>query len=103
MLFADLVGQSSQLSAADLGSNCRVFQQQLEMVDSMKSPPDAQHDLLMDFTFHEGIRYFITSAPRTFVGVVDAKNPLFISSDNFVQPVESASSGEQLSADVLAS
>ncbi|KAK6750072.1 hypothetical protein RB195_002206 [Necator americanus] len=57
----------------------------ISTVDSMNSPPDAQHDLLlMDFTFHERIRHFIASAPRTFT-------------------VESAASGEQLSADVQAS
>ncbi|KAK6730622.1 hypothetical protein RB195_007222 [Necator americanus] len=66
VLPADLVGQSLQLSALDLGSNCRVVQQQFETVDPMNSPPLAQHDLLlMDFTFHERIRHFIESAPRT--------------------------------------
>ncbi|KAK6767147.1 hypothetical protein RB195_026472 [Necator americanus] len=72
----------------------------------MNSPPDAQHDLpLIDFTFHERIRHFIASAPRTFVGVgvVDVEDPFFISSDNGVRPVESAASGEQLSADVRVS
>ncbi|KAK6726131.1 hypothetical protein RB195_004444 [Necator americanus] len=103
VLLADLVGQSSQLSVVDLGSNCRVVRQQFEMVDSMKSPPDAQHDLfLMDFTFHERIRHFIASALRTFVGVADVEDPFFISSDNGVQPVESVVSREQLSADVQA-
>ncbi|KAK6735348.1 hypothetical protein RB195_018511 [Necator americanus] len=104
VLLADLVGQSLQLSAIDLGSNCRVVRQQFETVDFMNSPPDAQHDLLlMDFTFHERIWHFITSAPRTFVGVVDVEDPFFISSDNDDQPVESAASVEQLSADVQAS
>ncbi|KAK6730370.1 hypothetical protein RB195_007062 [Necator americanus] len=101
VLPADLVGQSLQLSAVDLGSNCRVVRQQFETVDSMNSPPHARHDLLlMDFIFHERIRHFIASAPRTFVSVVDVDDPFFISSDNGVQPVESAASGEQLSADV---
>ncbi|KAK6743878.1 hypothetical protein RB195_010898 [Necator americanus] len=69
VLFADLLGQSLQVSAADLGSNCRVVRQQLTTVDSTNSPPDAHHDLLlMDFTFHERIRHFIASAPPTFVG-----------------------------------
>ncbi|KAK6733364.1 hypothetical protein RB195_017233 [Necator americanus] len=58
------------------------------MVDSMNFLPDAQHDLLMDFTSHERIRHFIASAPL---------------SDNGVQPVESAAFGEQLSAEVQAS
>ncbi|KAK6764339.1 hypothetical protein RB195_024603 [Necator americanus] len=49
------------------------------------------------------IRHFIASAPRIFVVVVDVEDPSFISSDNGVQPVESAASGEQLSADVQAS
>ncbi|KAK6754742.1 hypothetical protein RB195_013621 [Necator americanus] len=102
VLLADLVGLSLQLSAADLGSNCRVVRQQLETVYSMNSPPDAQHDLLlMDFTFHERIRHFIASAPRTFVGGVDVEDPFFISNDNGVQPVESAASEEQLNADVF--
>ncbi|ETN72627.1 hypothetical protein NECAME_18755 [Necator americanus] len=57
----------------------------------------------MDFIFHERIRHFIASTPRTFVGVVDAEDPLFISSDDGVQPVESAASGEQLSAHVQVS
>ncbi|KAK6737502.1 hypothetical protein RB195_019919 [Necator americanus] len=57
----------------------------------------------MDFTFHKRIRHFIASAPGTFVGVVDVEDPFFISSDNGVQPVESAVSGRQLSADVQAS
>ncbi|KAK6760418.1 hypothetical protein RB195_021764 [Necator americanus] len=104
VLLADLLGQSLQLSAVDLGSNCRVVRQRLEMVDSMNSSPDAQHDLLlMNFTFHERTRHSIASAPCTFVGVVDVEDPFFISSDNGVQSVESAASGEQLSADVQAS
>ncbi|KAK6755603.1 hypothetical protein RB195_014150 [Necator americanus] len=101
VLLANLVGQSLQFSTVDLGSNCRVVRQQFEAVYSIKSPPSAQHDLLfMDFTFHERTRHFIASVPRTFVGVVDVEDPFFISSDNGVQPVESAASGEQLSADV---
>ncbi|KAK6761780.1 hypothetical protein RB195_022749 [Necator americanus] len=104
VLLADLVGQSLQLSAVNLGSNCRVVRQQFETVDSMNSLPEALHDLLlMDFTFHERIRHFIASAPGTFVGVVDVRDPFFISSDNGVQPLESAVYGEQLSADVQAS
>ncbi|KAK6736506.1 hypothetical protein RB195_019285 [Necator americanus] len=104
VLLADLVGQSLQLSAVEIGSNCRVVRQQFETIDSMNSPSDAQHDLLlMDFTFHERIRHFIASAPRTFVGVVDVEDPFFISSDNGVQPVESAASGEQLNTHVQAS
>ncbi|KAK6762156.1 hypothetical protein RB195_023029 [Necator americanus] len=39
----------------------------------------------------------------TWLGVVDVKDLFFISSNNSVQPVESAASGERLSADVQAS
>ncbi|KAK6754675.1 hypothetical protein RB195_013578 [Necator americanus] len=45
----------------------------------------------------------MASAPRTFVGVVDVEDPFSVSTDNAVQPVESAASGEQLSADVQTS
>ncbi|KAK6763804.1 hypothetical protein RB195_024218 [Necator americanus] len=97
----ELIVARAQLSAVDLGSNCRVVRQQFKTVDSVNSSPDAQHDLLlMDFTFHERIRHLIASAPRTFVGVVDVEDPFFISSYNGVQPVECAAFGEQLSADV---
>ncbi|KAK6761718.1 hypothetical protein RB195_022704 [Necator americanus] len=94
VLLADLVGQSLQLSAVDLGSSCRVVRQQFGTVDSMNSPPDTQHDLLMDFTFHERIKHFIASAPRTLAGMVDVEDLFFISSDSGVQPVESETSGE---------
>ncbi|KAK6754389.1 hypothetical protein RB195_013411 [Necator americanus] len=92
VLLADLVGPFLQLGAVDLGSNCRVVRQQFETVQTLS--PDL---LLMEFTFHERIRHFIASAPRTIVGVVDIESPFFISSDNGVQPVESATSGEQVS------
>ncbi|KAK6758181.1 hypothetical protein RB195_015788 [Necator americanus] len=104
VLLADLVGRALQLSAVDLGTNCRVIRQQFETVDSMNCPLHAQHDLLlMDFTFHGRIRHFIASAPRTSVGVGDVEDPFFISSDNGVPPVEPVAFGEQLSADVRAS
>ena len=70
------------------------------MVDSINSPPDAQHDLLINLIFHERIRHFIASAPHTLVGVVDEEGPFLISSDSGVQPVEPTVSGEQLSTDV---
>ncbi|KAK6748577.1 hypothetical protein RB195_001291 [Necator americanus] len=104
VLLADLVGPSLRLSAVDFGSNCRVAQQQFETVDPILHQTHAQHDLLlMNFTFHERIRHFMASATGTFGGVVDVEDPFFISSDSGVQPVKSAASGEQLSADVQAS
>ncbi|KAK6736474.1 hypothetical protein RB195_019267 [Necator americanus] len=42
VLLADLVGQSLQLSAVEIGGNCRVVWQQFETVDSMNSPPDVE-------------------------------------------------------------
>ena len=69
-LFADLVGQSLQLSV-DVCNNCYVVQQQLRIVDSMNSPPDAHRNLfLTGFIFTE-VRYFIATAPRTLAGVFE--------------------------------
>ncbi|KAK6735551.1 hypothetical protein RB195_018641 [Necator americanus] len=83
-VLADLVGQSLQLSAVDHRSNCRVVQHQF------------------DRTFHE-LPTRRSALPSSHGFHLSRKDSFFISSDNGVQPVKSAASGEQPSADVQAS
>lgn len=87
VFLADLVGRPLQLRRSrQCPWSCEA---EVEVADSMNSPLDSQHALLlMGFTFHETLQRFIALASGPHAGLVDVEYPFFIYSDDGVHPVE---------------
>ncbi len=94
------VPQLLQLGAIDLGCDSGIGQEQLEIDDTLKIPPNRMQNLFwMKVTFWSWLRLFVAIHPLALVRVVDVEHPLLIASDDLSEKGRDVALREQRVAD----
>lgn len=97
----EMESQLSQLSSVDLGSDGGPFIEELPILYSMNGPLHTEHHLFgVQARFGDVWCCLMLSYPGSPALIILIKHPLLISSNEIVEPVESAMESEKSRTDV---